>query len=96
MLKPCENNSTCTDTNTTLLGYNCTCLRGFDGEQCQFDQRPCKPNTCWHNGIFLSFFFFSNYSTDDLLFEVYVMKHPIQHLNVYVKMDGVVIIVKQW
>lgn len=51
ILHPCQNNGTCTNVNTTSVGYNCTCPRGFSGDQCQIDHRPCKYNTCWNNGI---------------------------------------------
>ena len=49
--QPCRNNGNCTNDNTTADGYVCACPRGFDGAQCQLDNRPCKPNTCWNNGI---------------------------------------------
>ena len=49
MLKPCKNNATCNNKNDD---YECICLLGFDGKQCQFDRRPCKPNTCWNDGLF--------------------------------------------
>jgi hypothetical protein len=55
MLQPCQNNGTCNNTNTNVDGYNCTCLHGFDGSQCQYDNRPCKSNTCWNNGILFIF-----------------------------------------
>ncbi|CAF0715551.1 unnamed protein product [Adineta steineri] len=51
ILKPCENNGTCNDINTTISAYNCSCPSGFVGTQCQIDNRPCKSNTCWNNGI---------------------------------------------
>jgi hypothetical protein len=51
ILKPCQNNGTCNNTNTTPNGYVCTCPSGFDGDQCQIDNRPCKPTTCWNDGI---------------------------------------------
>ena len=51
ILNPCENNGTCLNTTTNDLGYICTCQSGFAGEQCQYDHRPCKPTTCWNNGI---------------------------------------------
>jgi hypothetical protein len=46
-------------------------------------------------GIMVSFIFLYNL-TYMVSFEVHVIKHQIQHLNVYVKMDGKVRIVKQW
>ena len=63
MLKPCQNNGTCTNTNTVLLGYLCSCPAGFSGSNCGTDIRPCKSDTCWNNGthllhlIYISFFF---------------------------------------
>jgi len=51
MLKPCQNNGNCTNNNNTLYGYNCLCPPGFNGTECQIDNRLCKPNTCWNNGI---------------------------------------------
>ena len=49
--KPCQNNGSCINNNSIPRGYTCTCPRGFDGTECQIDNRPCKPNTCWNNGI---------------------------------------------
>ena len=50
VLKPCQNNGTCVNATTSLSGYSCACLSGFGGENCQYDRRPCKPDTCWHDG----------------------------------------------
>jgi hypothetical protein len=61
ILKPCQNNGTCNNTNTTANGYVCTCSSGFDGDQCQIDNRPCKPTTCWNDGIRYFLFFDDNY-----------------------------------
>ncbi len=52
MLKPCQNNGICINTNNTYNGYICSCPPGFNGTQCQFDHRACKTNTCWNNGSF--------------------------------------------
>jgi hypothetical protein len=60
LLKPCQNNSTCNSTNTIQYGYICLCPTSFTGTQCQFDHRPCKPNTCWNNGIYSLFFLLKN------------------------------------
>jgi hypothetical protein len=92
MLKPCRNNGNCTNDNTTANAYICTCPPGFDGAQCQLDNRPCKPTTCWNNGT--SYLLYSIINM--IYFEVYAMKHQIQHLTVYVQMVGQVFIVKQW
>jgi hypothetical protein len=52
MLQPCQNTGTCNNTNTTLRGYTCLCVAGFNGTNCEIDIRPCKSNTCWNNGTF--------------------------------------------
>ncbi|UJR07313.1 hypothetical protein I4U23_011601 [Adineta vaga] len=51
VLSPCQNNGTCTTINTTSFGYTCSCPSGFNGSQCQFNNRPCTSTTCWNNGI---------------------------------------------
>ncbi|CAF0903803.1 unnamed protein product [Adineta ricciae] len=51
ILRPCQNNATCSSDNTTLLGYSCKCLPGFNGTQCQYNYRPCQSSTCLNNGI---------------------------------------------
>jgi hypothetical protein len=51
-LRPCMNNATCINSNTTAGDYNCACPSGFNGTQCEFDHRPCKPDTCLNNGIY--------------------------------------------
>jgi hypothetical protein len=51
MSKPCQNNGTCINNNTDILSYICLCLFNFNGTECQYDNRPCQPNTCWNNGI---------------------------------------------
>ncbi len=53
MLKPCQNNGTCNNTNTTLSGYICSCPSGFNGTNCEINIHPCQSNTCWNNGIYL-------------------------------------------
>ncbi|CAF1119416.1 unnamed protein product [Adineta ricciae] len=50
-LRPCYNNATCINNNTVLSGYTCNCLLGFNGTDCQYDYRPCQPDTCWNNGM---------------------------------------------
>ena len=53
MLHPCQNSGTCTNTNTsatTTTTYKCLCVQGFAGTNCELDLRPCKSNTCLHNG----------------------------------------------
>jgi hypothetical protein len=66
MLKPCQNNGSCTNDNSTLYGYVCSCLTGFNGTECQYDYRPCKQNTCWNNGINILFNFFERKSNDKI------------------------------
>ncbi|CAF4169920.1 unnamed protein product, partial [Adineta steineri] len=51
ILQPCQNNGTCNNTNQNSLGYICSCPLHFNGTYCQFDDRPCQPNTCVNNGI---------------------------------------------
>ncbi|UJR11315.1 hypothetical protein I4U23_015496 [Adineta vaga] len=51
MLKPCLNNGTCTNMNTSDFGYNCSCPSEFIGARCEFDHRVCKEDTCLNNGI---------------------------------------------
>ncbi|CAF1430685.1 unnamed protein product [Adineta ricciae] len=50
-LSPCQNNGTCNLSNATSLGYSCSCPAGFNGSQCQYNNRPCQSNICWNNGI---------------------------------------------
>ncbi|CAF3304276.1 unnamed protein product [Rotaria socialis] len=45
--QPCKNNGTC---NGTHYSYDCSCPCGFNGTDCEFDYRPCKPYTCLNNG----------------------------------------------
>jgi hypothetical protein len=51
ILKPCQNSGSCINNNNTLYKYICLCPSGFDGTECQIDNRPCKANSCWNNGI---------------------------------------------
>lgn len=51
IVKPCQNNGTCYNNDIVTNGYVCLCLTGFDGTRCELDHRPCKPDTCWNNGI---------------------------------------------
>ncbi|CAF1145082.1 unnamed protein product [Adineta steineri] len=50
MMQLCENNGTCINNNSIVDGYNCSCSQGFNGSNCQVDNRPCQSNTCWNNG----------------------------------------------
>ena len=44
---PCKNGGTCKDASNAL-GYECSCLSGFGGDQCQND--PCSTNPCNNGG----------------------------------------------
>lgn len=95
ILNPCQNSATCTNSNMTLSGYICLCSFGFYGIQCELDYRPCKPNTCWHNGThFLFFLFFNQMINVFLLLKVLVLQRQIQHLIVHVPLVGKVFNVK--
>ncbi|CAF1164618.1 unnamed protein product [Adineta steineri] len=50
IMQLCENNGTCINNNSIVDGYSCSCLQGFNGSNCQIDNRPCQSNTCWNNG----------------------------------------------
>ncbi|UJR32669.1 hypothetical protein I4U23_020129 [Adineta vaga] len=49
LINPCRKNETCIDINNNQ-DYNCSCLPGFSGKQCQFDHRFCKEDTCLNGG----------------------------------------------
>jgi hypothetical protein len=53
MSKPCLNSGTCIENDTIQQGYSCQCQWGFNGSNCQDDQRPCKPYTCFQHGKYL-------------------------------------------
>lgn len=50
LLDPCQNRGTCINNTESSFGYRCQCLHGFDGNNCQYDRRPCKPGVCWNSG----------------------------------------------
>ena len=51
MLRPCQNNGTCMNMNNSqTVSYECQCLSGYNGTDCEIDLRPCTPSTCWNNG----------------------------------------------
>ena len=74
VLKPCLNNGSCSNTNTTVHGYNCTCPTGFNGTNCDIDNRPCQSNTCRNKGndfhlflvFHLSLFFYEKGTCQEL------------------------------
>ncbi|KAK2141670.1 hypothetical protein LSH36_1059g02002 [Paralvinella palmiformis] len=45
---PCQNNGTCMD---LVNGYNCTCLNGFTGDNCQTAISYCSGIICQNNGV---------------------------------------------
>ncbi|CAF1185086.1 unnamed protein product, partial [Adineta steineri] len=46
----CLNNGSCIENKTVENGYSCDCLEGFEGIDCQDDERLCKPFTCFDRG----------------------------------------------
>ena len=55
LLDPCQHDGTCVNNGSDPDGYTCQCSWGFDGDRCERDIRPCKPDTCWNNGAFIGF-----------------------------------------
>ncbi|CAF0946542.1 unnamed protein product [Rotaria sordida] len=52
--QPCENAATCFPNNSVPYGYYCHCQTGYEGYNCQYDNRACMETTCWHNGTCIS------------------------------------------
>lgn len=50
ILKPCENNGICINTNLTMIGYECICSSYSSGINCEIDYHLCTPNPCWNDG----------------------------------------------
>ena len=50
LLLPCENNGNCAEDSNAFYNYVCLCLQNFNGTNCEYDYRPCQPNTCRNNG----------------------------------------------
>jgi hypothetical protein len=50
MSQPCLNSGICIENSTNQQGYTCECQWGFNGSNCQDDQRPCKSYTCFQRG----------------------------------------------
>ncbi|CAF3592103.1 unnamed protein product [Rotaria socialis] len=48
--KPCMHNGKCNDIASNTPPYNCTCPMGFNGIDCELDERLCKPHKCLNNG----------------------------------------------
>ena len=48
--QPCKSGGHCTTDATLQRGYTCSCPWGFNGDDCEIDQRPCKPDTCRNQG----------------------------------------------
>ncbi|CAF2683712.1 unnamed protein product [Rotaria sp. Silwood2] len=51
ILQPCENQGICCFNETLSLPYICKCPLGYSGYNCEHDNRICKNNTCWHDGV---------------------------------------------
>lgn len=99
ILQPCQNSGICNNTNTTSDGYTCSCFTGFNGTQCQYDNRPCKPNTCWNSGNYSLFYSVKQTNKGHVdtflsLFQVCVMPHSQPHSFVDVPSVGKVFVVK--
>jgi len=45
LTNPCQNQGTCTDVPS---GYNCTCVPGFTGKNCEVNFDECSKNPCVH------------------------------------------------
>jgi hypothetical protein len=51
MAQPCLNLATCFANNSLPQGYACSCVSGFSGENCEVDNRACRPGiTCLNGG----------------------------------------------
>ena len=50
LMDPCQNDGTCFNDNTTLLGFLCLCPPNIAGVECENDYRICQNDTCWNNG----------------------------------------------
>ena len=47
---PCQNNGTCTD---GINSYNCSCVAGYIGTDCETKINDCYPNPCQNGGTCL-------------------------------------------
>ena len=45
---PCENNSTCVQSGS---GYQCFCLTGYEGANCQHNIDDCVAQPCLNGGV---------------------------------------------
>ena len=42
---PCLNGASCVDTNASSTGYECTCVAGYEGVNCELDVDECTQGT---------------------------------------------------
>ena len=52
--KPCQNGGTCTDHDCS---YQCNCVTGYYGKECQHRQTKCSPSLCLNGGLCLVDFY---------------------------------------
>ena len=45
---PCRNGATCVE---LVNGYNCTCVPGYNGTDCETNIDDCSPNPCQNNAV---------------------------------------------
>lgn len=49
--QPCLNSGSCALNSTNPRGYDCNCVAGVEGINCENDQRPCsQPLICFRQG----------------------------------------------
>ena len=88
VLLPCQNNGICNHTNITLVGYTCSCATGFNGARCEDDHRPCKPDTCWNQGMNRLISVVDVDGMTFLFLQASAMTHRTAHPPVYVQQVG--------
>jgi hypothetical protein len=88
--QPCQHESKCNHNNQFTHGYVCQCLPGYSGYNCEHDDRPCKPETCWNNGRLLCYVSPGLFSS---LSQVIVTTLQTEHSNVNAPPDGGVLTV---
>jgi hypothetical protein len=52
---PCQNGGVCSELD--IFTYKCDCPSGFEGQQCERDQRACQQNPCGQDGVCKGFRF---------------------------------------